>query len=61
MTLVMATQTESCLITYAKESRLAGVRTWSCGQLVSSGVRTWSAPGQMITQRDPEWEEPGDE
>ena len=49
------------LRSFTKESMLAGARTWSSGRLVSSGVRIWSVPGQMITQRDCEWEEPENE
>ena len=62
LTLVMeeATQPQSCMISSAEESRLDGVQIWASGQLVSS-VRAWSGPGQMITQRDREWQEPEDE
>ena len=52
------TTAKACLRSFTKEPMLAGARTWSSGQLVSSGVRIWSVPGQMITQRDWEWEEP---
>ena len=55
------TTAKPCLRSFTKESMLAGARTRSSGQLASSGVRIWPVPGQMITQRDWEWEEPENE